>query len=98
MSAQFARSLLDATGGKASASDRAQFERQLETAEERLDDLRAAAEERAVLTPATRALLESRRRELQALPAAGLGELASLTDDSNPMEWLAGLQGSGFSP
>lgn len=89
----FAQAMLEAAGGQASAGDTAQFERQLEEAEERLDELRAAAAGRTDLSPATRAVLEARRSELEALPSAGLPDLGSITDAQDPSKWLEGLQG-----
>ncbi len=91
----FSRSLLDGAGSQMGASDRAKMERNLEEAEERLEDLRVVAGERSVLTDATRSLLESRRAELQALPKAGLSELATLSENSNPMKALEGLGALG---
>jgi hypothetical protein len=92
---KFASSILEGAGAQMGASDRAQMERSVEDASERLDDLKAAAQERTTLTAATRSLLESRRAELEALPQAGMAELATLSDSSNPMKALEGLGGLG---
>ncbi len=69
----FSRSLLDGVGSQMGSADRAQMERNLEEAEERLDDLRVVAGERSVLTAATRSLLESRRLRLGDKPRLFLG-------------------------
>jgi hypothetical protein len=92
-SGAFAGAILDAAAGQAGAGDTAQLERQLEDAQERQDELRAAAAERTALSAATTAVLEARRAELQALPARGLEDLGSLTDAQDPSKWLEGLQG-----
>ena len=85
----FAQTILRASEGQGNT---AQFERNLEQAQERLDELEAAAAERTGLSAETRNVLEARRAELQALPGSGLGDLASLTDSQDPGQWMEGLR------
>jgi hypothetical protein len=93
--AGFVKALLDGAGSNIGGTDRAQMERKLEEAEERLDDLRALASERMTLSDATRRVLEIRRAELQSLPVPGLVELTMLDETSNPLEDMQGLGGMG---
>jgi hypothetical protein len=91
--ASFSRSLLEGAGAQMSSGDRAQMERQLEEAEDRLDELEAAAAERTALSAAARSLLAGQATRLEALPSEGVAELGMLTESVNPFE---GMEGGPF--